>query len=123
MDWYTAHAITYIQLTSQAQSKYHVYENILLIRAASPKEAMRKAAKISEQRCEESRSQGLMSDNMPASMVFAGVRKVVLVEDSDRRPGDGTELTYNEMCLDSPDDVAALAKGRSVRATLDDLVE
>ena len=51
---------------------------------------------------------------------FAGVRKVVLCEDEDRRPTDGTEVSYTEMTLRSEAAIRRLVGGDPVAVTIDD---
>jgi hypothetical protein len=49
--------------------------------------------------------------------VFAGVRMLVACDDPDERPGDGTELSYSKLELDSLEDVKRLASGKAVQVT------
>jgi len=51
-------------------------------------------------------------------LLFAGVRKVVLCVDPDRRPGDGTEVSYTEMELRSEEAVRKLVAGEPLAVTI-----
>lgn len=123
MRWYTAHVITYIRYKAQRQETFPVYENLVLIAATSTQEAVQKAADKARLEYVGDSEGTLTSDGEPAEMVFAGVRKVVLVDDSDERPGDGTELSYTEMQVSSIEDIERLAAGQTLPVRLDAVVD
>jgi hypothetical protein len=56
----------------------------------------------------------------PAEWFFAGVRKFMLCQDEDSRPGDGTEVSYLEMEVQSKAALGRLLNGQPVRVTLRD---
>ena len=56
----------------------------------------------------------------PSRQIFAGVRKVTLCVDEHSRPTDGTEVTYNEMTLESAAAIKKLAAGKPVDVRLVD---
>ena len=119
MDWYAAHLIQYFKYREGRQRSFQVWENIVLVRAASADEAFDKAEQIGRED-EADDDETLRMGNHPAKMVFAGVRKVVLCVDPEKRPGDGTEVSYNEMVLRSEEAIRKLAAGEPVPVTLAD---
>jgi hypothetical protein len=90
--WYAAHLVLYVKLKAGAQRPFPVWENIVLLRARSEEEALAKAEQRG--RAEAGDDDGTFRWNgKPAEWVFAGVRKLTLCEDSEDRPGDGTEVS------------------------------
>jgi hypothetical protein len=113
MSWFAAHLIMFVRLKERPQTKVTVWENIVLLRADSEHEAFAKAEQRG--RDDEGDDDGsLLWDGQPATWVFAGVRKLTLCQDPDKRPGDGTEITYTEMQVDSEQAVRKLVEGQSV---------
>jgi hypothetical protein len=112
--WFAAHLVLYVQLKDQPQGRCTVWENIVLIKAASEEEAFEKAERRG--RNESGDDDGTFRWNgKPARWVFAGVRKLTSCEDPDRRPDDGTEITYTEMQLESEESVRKLVQGDPVK--------
>ncbi len=112
-NWYAAHLILYVKLKDQPQESYTIWENILLLKAATEEEAFEKAAQRGRE--EEGDDDGsFLWAGKPACWVFAGVRKLTLCEDPERRPGDGTEVSYLELEVDSEQAVTKLVRGDSV---------
>src|SRR5438067_1848436 len=110
MNWYAAHLILYVRLKKRRQRRYPVWENIVLIRAATDDEAMAKA----EQRGHEGEGDcdgSFTWEGDPAEWVFAGVRKLMLCDEAEARPRDGTELTYLELEVASKDALKKLVEG------------
>jgi hypothetical protein len=119
MNWYAAHLILYVQFKNRAQRKFPVWENIILIKARTEEEAFAKAEQRGKE--EEGDDGGTFKwEGKPARWVFAGVRKLTLCEDPERRPDDGTEVSYTEMEVDSEQAVAKLVGGQSVAVTYTD---
>lgn len=118
MNWYAAHLIMYFKYRHARQRSFLVWENVVLIHAADSEEAYAKAERRGreEEACDD---ETLTMGGRPAKMLFAGVRKVTLCVDPHERPGDGTEVTYNEMRLTSERAVFQFAAGKSTRVTLD----
>jgi hypothetical protein len=113
MTWYAAHIVMYVKLKEKAQEHFPVWENIVLIHADSEEDAFAKTeARGHEEEgdCEGSFRWG----GQQATWIFAGVRKLVLCQDSEERPRNGTELTYNEMHLESKEALARFVKGQPV---------
>ena len=115
MPWYAAHAIMYVRFTSGKQTRYPVWENVLLINARNAASARRKAERRAKQ--DEGDSGGTFRwANRPAEWVFAGLRKVVAVSHQSARPtpGDGDEITYSEYRVANRDSLAKLVSAKSV---------
>ena len=112
MSWYAAHLIEYFKYRQRRQRSFLVWENIVLIRARSAEEAYAKAQQMGrEEEALSDKDKSLRLNGHPAKLVFAGVRKVVLCVDPDRRPGDGTEVSYTEMELRSEEALRKLVAG------------
>ena len=111
--WFAAHVVMYVKLKDQPQKQFTVWENIVLIKARSEDEAFEKARLRGQE--EAGDEDGTFRwDGKPACWVFAGVRKLTACEDPDKRPGDGTEITYTEMLLESEQAVCKLVNGDPV---------
>jgi len=118
-NWYAAHLILYVQFKNRPQRKVPVWENIILIKAKTEEEAFAKAEQRGKE--DEGDDDGTFKwEGKPARWVFAGVRKLTLCEDPERRPDDGTEVSYTEMEVDSEQAVAKLVGGQSVSVTYAD---
>jgi hypothetical protein len=112
-NWYAAHLILYVKLKDLPQRKYTVWENIVLVKAATDEEAFAKAESRGKE--EEGDDGGTFRwGGKPARWVFAGVRKLTLCEDPERRPDDGTEVSYTEMEVGSEQAVRKLVQGQAV---------
>jgi hypothetical protein len=119
MNWYSAHIVMYVEFQGAHQGRFPVWENIILIEAKTEDDAFEKAEEYG--RSEEGDDGGSFRwENQPARWVFAGVRKLTECQNVAERPGDGTEVSYNEFELDSREAVQALAAGRPVQAHLND---
>lgn len=113
MSWYAAHLVQYFKRRKGPQSRFLVWENIILVRAASADEAYRKAEQRGRQE-EDVDDDTLMIGGHPARLVFAGVRKVTLCEEDHARPTDGSEVSYNEFMLRSEASIKKLVEGDAV---------
>jgi hypothetical protein len=119
MTWYAAHVVMVVKYDRGTQKRFPVWENILLIRAASEEQAFEKA---------EAAGRGAAGNDdgsfrwqgRPARWEFAGVRKIVTCATENQRPADGDELTYNELEFDSQLAVNAFARGLAASARFDD---
>jgi hypothetical protein len=114
--WYAAHILMYVK-RKKAHGKIPVWENIVLIKAESEKAAFAKAQERGKQ--DEGDDDGtFLWAGEPAEWVFAGVRKLTLCEDPEKRPTDGTEISYTEMEVDSERALANLVAGKSAAVKL-----
>jgi hypothetical protein len=119
MNWYAAHIVMYFKQKGGRQKSFPVWENIVLVRGHDADEALAKA----EQRGRDE----LLGDDgsirwggIPAEMKFAGVRKVVLCENRESRPTDGTEVSYTELELGSEKAIRQFVAGESVAVKITD---
>ena len=111
MRWFAAHIIMVAKLKNQHQNRFPVWENIVLVSAESEGEAFAKAEAYA--RREEGDDDGSFRwGGHPARWVFAGVRKLTECATLGERPEDGTEVSCNELELDSQEAVEQLVAGR-----------
>jgi hypothetical protein len=109
----------YTKFKDGKQDYYPINENIILIEAKDEKEALQKA--IERGKIDEGDSSGTyLYDRKPAIMIYGGIRKITQCDDSDQRPGDGTEVTYSEFLVDSNEKLLKLIKGDPVDIFYDD---
>ncbi len=109
-NWYSAHLILYVKLKDQPQRSFTVWENIVLIKAPTEEDAFAKATRRGQQ--EEGDDDGSFRwEGKPARWVFAGIRKLTLCDDPEQRPGDGTEVSYLELEVDSEQALSKLVRG------------
>lgn len=113
--WFAAHIVMSLQLTSEEQHLFPVWENIVLIEAETRDEAGHKAKQIGE--TEQLVDDGSTLDGKPARWIYVGVRKIISCEDENRPPSHATEISYSEYLLDSLDEVNRLARGEPVELT------
>jgi hypothetical protein len=119
MSWFATHLVMYVKLKDHPQRNYPLWENILLIEADSEEDAFQKA----EQRGREDAGDDDGSfrwGGKPAEWVFAGVRKLTTCQDNERRPKDGTEITYIEMEAASKEALAKFVQGDPVSMKIAD---
>lgn len=116
--WYAAHIITVFRYRdtqrARRQRKFHVWENIVLIEAASSEEAWRKAKEYGRKDAAHDDKTWRMN-GVPAKLDYVGVRKLIDVVDPDTRPGHGTEVTYNKFNLSTRADLERLVNGDPVQ--------
>jgi hypothetical protein len=115
--WYAAHILMYVKRKGKPARKIPIWENIVLIKAASDDEAFAKAERLGKEG--EGDDDGTFRwEGHPAQWVFAGVRKLTLCDDPQKRPGDGVEITYNEMEVASERAVRDLVNGKPAAVKL-----
>jgi hypothetical protein len=118
--WYAAHILMYVKRDGGAGGKCPVWENIVLIRANSEEEAFAKATRRGKD--DEGDDDGTFRwGGKPARWLFAGIRKLTLCDDPEKRPGDGTEVSYTEMEIGSEEAVWKLLEGKPVAVKFRDL--
>ena len=117
--WYAAHILMYVKRKSKTQGRIPVWENIVLIKADSEEAAFAKAQERGKQ--DEGDDDGtFLWEGNPAEWVFAGVRKLTLCEDPEKRPADGIEISYIEMEVSSEQALANLLDGKPAAVKLTD---
>ena len=113
MTWFAAHVIMYVAFKDGAQETYPVWENVILVEADTEDAGFAKAEVYARQT--EGDDEGTFRcGERPASWVFAGVRKLVRCDSDLEPPGEGTEVTYSDIVVDTLDAVRDLAAGRRV---------
>jgi hypothetical protein len=111
--WYAVSIIILVKFKDGIQDIYPIWENIVLIKAESTEKAFEKAENKGKEY--EGDSHGTYEyDGRPATLVFAGVRKLIECVDSDERPDDGTEVTYSMLSVKSNEALAKLVNGEEV---------
>jgi len=119
MSWFAAHILLYVKLKSHPQNRFPLWENIILIQAESEDEAFTKAEQRGHE--EEGDEDGSFRwGGQPAQWVFAGVRKLTLCQDAEKRPRDGTEVSFTEMEVGSKEAIGKLLQGEPVSVKLMD---
>jgi hypothetical protein len=117
--WYAAHILMFVKRKTKASGKIPLWENIVLIQADSEEAAFAKAQARGQQ--DEGDDDGtFLWGGQPAEWVFAGVRKLTLCEDPEKRPGDGIEISYTEMEVNSEQALQDLLDGKPVAVKLTD---
>jgi hypothetical protein len=120
--WYTAHIVMYVKREKNATGKIPVWENLVLINADSEEKALAKAQARGKQ--DEGDDAGtFLWEGQPAEWIFAGVRKLTLCEDSHKRPGDGSEISYTAMEVHSEQALADLLEGKAAAVKLTDFFD
>lgn len=120
MTWYAAQLLFYVRWKHKRQTRYPVWENIVLIGAKSEQEAFTKAEKRAHEDPCMDPDDSFTWEGAPAEWVFAGIRKLTLCVDERRRPTDGTEVTYLELEVGSRADLDKLIAGEPVSVRIED---
>jgi len=103
----------YVEFKDKLQEKYPIWENIVLIEANSEEEALRKAEERGH--LDEGDDSGSFSwEKRPAMWVYGGIRKLLSCADFEKRPTDGTEITYSQMEVKSASDLKKLINSKRV---------
>lgn len=113
MSWYAAHVVMYVKFKTGPQDKYPIWENIVLVEAESDDMAVEKATKFGREGEGDSSGTFCWGD-VPAELVFAGVRKVIRCQEPENRPDDGVEVSYSQMVVESEQSLRDLARGLPV---------
>lgn len=117
--WYAAHNLMYVQFKEDNLDFIPCWENIHLIFAQNEDEAFKKAEELGKEA--EGDSNGSFKwAGMPATWVFAGVRKLTYCNNSQERPDDKTEITYLEYLLPSKKAIQNIIEGKHTNVVLHD---
>jgi hypothetical protein len=119
MTWYAAHIILLTKFLDGVQDSYPVWENVVLINAATSDEAYAMADKKGEA---ESSVGSHTHDGRPAIWVYAGTRKLneclECFDPEERASGGmeeyGTEVTYSSFVLPDEDAMQKMLANRDV---------
>lgn len=121
MTWYAAHAVHYFRLKSGEQDSYPVWENVYLISAETPEQALAEAETLAND--DTGDSDGTLTlDDKPAEMIFAGIRKLITVSHGGvmGELTSGDEITYSEFVAPDLETVKKLAAGECVQITYEE---
>jgi len=121
--WYCAHAVLFLQEREGEQKEFVVWEHLYLIEATSPQEAFAKATIRAKQ--DESNDPSFTLNDRPVDLRFGCIRKVVECQDFDEqgRPTDGTELSYTELIVESPQEFTKLVGGESAQVIYNEIYD
>lgn len=119
MTWYAAHVVLMVKYRRGPQRKFPAWENIVLVRADSEAQAFAKAEALGQAATGDDDGSFLWRGKA-ATWEFAGVRKIVECCLMTERPGEGDELTYNELEFDSLTAVKQFARGLPAAARYDE---
>jgi len=113
--WYCAHAIFHYRY--EGQTSITVHENVYLIEAPSPDEALLEAKRLASEYEQVGEDSFLEIEGVRAEYRFSGIRKLIAIQpDGDSAAGNvcsGSEVTYSVFEVDSLQDVESLASGDS----------
>jgi hypothetical protein len=119
MRWFAAHIVMMVEIKGRKQESFPVWENIVLIRAASEEEAYQQAEDLG--RKDEGDEDGAFRwGQVPATWVFAGVRKLTECSLFGDRPEAGDEISYTELQFTSKSSVKRFVEGKAVEAVVND---
>lgn len=99
MKWYGAHVVLLIEFKDGIQDVFPTWENIYLIQASTPDEAIQKAERKGKT-YEEDADETFTWNDRPAKMTYQGVRKIVQVSNTSSIQNDisdGAEITYQSL--------------------------
>ena len=115
MTWFAAHVVMVVKFKRGPQKRFPVWENIVLVKADTEQQAFAKAEALGNDEANDNDG-SFRWDGKPARWEFAGVRKIVECAVISQRPGDGDELTFNELEFDSLTAVEAFARAMPATA-------
>lgn len=118
MAWFAAHAIFYFKLKSGQQDRYTIWENVYLIEGTDAHEALTSATAWAKE--DEGDSDGsLTMVDQPATLVFAGIRKLITVShwDEEGVVRSKDEITYSEFIVSDEAAIQRLVNGEEVDIT------
>lgn len=115
MAWFCAHIV--IGFVTQSSSEVIAWENIKIFEADSADDALSAARLDGEE--EANLDDKLVIDGQPAQRIFAGVRKLVSINNPDQdceneSPQNGCEISFSEFLLDDIEKLMALGRGDDV---------
>jgi hypothetical protein len=113
LEWYAAHIVMLFTFKDGRQNKFPVYEDIVLFKARSGKEARDKAVRYGK-RQEGDMKGSLRWGEKPATLTFEGVRKVIECSVLRTRLVSGTEVTHHLFFVKSAKDLRKLVTYKSV---------
>lgn len=116
--WYAAHAVMLIRFREGEQNEFPVWENILLVEAPTPEEAKEKACQRALE--DVGNDETMTWDKKPAFFEFIGLRKLMQCCSDEEQPGDGTEVSFNDLLFSSRKELDAFVAGEESQVTFQD---
>ncbi|WP_157758568.1 DUF4288 domain-containing protein [Cystobacter fuscus] len=124
--WYAASVVLFFRLKSGRQRKFTVWENVYLIAARTPAEALARAEERGRQATDP--QDEITWNGKPAEIVFGGIRKLITCAADPilsnqalvTRLHDGVEATYSSFTVNSKAELDALIRGESVAVLYDE---
>lgn len=126
MKWYAAHGIFYFKLRdSDRQDEFFVYENVYLVYAESPEDALSQS--VERARSEQTDDPSLSWNGQPAQLVFGGIRKLIDCSPPTgssqvdvERVENGMEATYSGFTVKGRASLDALIAGDPVQVVYEE---
>jgi hypothetical protein len=118
MTWYAATIVSVVRVRTGKQKSFPVWEDVCLIEATSDDEAFQKAEALGKSR--EIDDQTTTLDDIPASVMYLGVRKVGRIINpfpeapDESPPRHGSEISFSKYTLASEKDLDLMVQGKSV---------
>lgn len=118
MKWYGASVVIWMRKKDYEPNKpCQFWENIILVHAATPEEALAKAE--SRGRLDAVKDDTMRIDGEPAELEYVGIRKMIEVMSLDNtdQPVDGAEITYSLMIAANRAALVDFATGKEADIT------
>ncbi len=116
--WYAAHAVMLVRFREGEQDEFPVWENIFLVEAPTPQEAMEKAKTRALE--DVSDDETMTWNKRPARFEFVGLRKLMQCWSDEEQPSDGTEVSFNDLLFSSREELDAFVRGEETQVTFQD---
>jgi hypothetical protein len=111
MHWYVASLVMNTRFDQGPQTEYPVWENLILIQAKSSRRALDRANKLGRS-AQKELAHSVMYRGRHASLTFAGVRRLVTLEDG--RPTDGSQVSMTLFQVRGQKAFRRLLRGKEV---------
>lgn len=126
--WFAASILFAFDNVYGPQTRWYVWEDVVLFEAPSHEEVMAKAQAYAKVTVDANADAALPMGGQLAHHRFIGVRKILTISNpthldidpNDHPPVDGTEITFTEFIVESRDDLERLAKGERVHLVYGD---
>jgi len=115
MTWYAAHIIMAVKYKRGVQRRFPVWENVVLIQAATEAQAFAKAEAIGLRDASDDDGSMYWGGRL-ARWEFSGIRKLTECALLSERPSDSDEVTYHELEFTSSAAVERYANGQPAEA-------
>jgi hypothetical protein len=110
----------YVKFKKHRQTRYPLWENVILIKARSDEDAFEKAVKCGREH-EGDCSGTFRWGGKPARWVFAGIRQLITCDNPHKRPSDRSEVTYLELEVSSKRELKKLVDGEPAMVKMLDM--